>query len=434
MKILFRRRVFSRGFGRLLCCGLVAAGAACARLQPVTQTPAPSPATQAAPTPLLLISIDAYRADYLQRGLSPTLAALAREGVRAHWMQPSFPSLTFPNHYTIVTGRRPDHHGIINNTMFDPRLGKFALANRQAVSDGRWWDEATPLWETADRHGVRTATMFWPGSEADIRGRHPDFWKPYDGTVSADQRVDRVLAWLDLPPGQRPRFITLYFDAVDHAGHRAGPDSPQVDAALRETEAAMARLVAGLKARGLFRRINLIVVADHGMAAVPLAHSVLIEQRISLDAVQTVSLGVLAGFNPKPGHAFGPIEKKLEQPQQHMRCWDKSRVPARFAYGHNPRVPQLLCLADVGWRITTAAYLATHAGHVSLGEHGYDNAAPQMRALFVAHGPAFRDGVVVPPFPNVDVYPLMVHLLGLPPQPSDGDERAVADMLVPAAR
>ena len=124
----------------------------------------------------------------------------------------------------------------------------------------------------------------------------------------------------------------------------------------------------------------------------------------------------------------------MEQPHPHMQCWDKSRVPARLAYGHNPRVPQLLCLADVGWRITTADYLASHQGHVSLGEHGYDNAAPAMRALFVAHGPAFRDGAVVAPFPNVDVYPLMAHLLGLPPAPNDGDYHAVEDMLVPAAR
>jgi len=167
---------------------------------------------------------------------------------------------------------------------------------------------------------------------------------------------------------------------------------------------------------------------------VPLAHSVLIEKQMPLDDVQTVSLGVLAGFNPKPGHDFAPIEAKLEQPHPHMQCWDKSRVPARFEYGHNPRVPQVICLANVGWRITTADYLDQHQGHVSLGEHGYDNASPQMRALFVAHGPAFRDGVVVPPFANVDVYPLMVHLLGLPPQPSDGDYDAVKGMLESATR
>lgn len=413
---------------RLCCCLVLAFGAGCAR------TARPPVATEARPTPLLLVSIDAYRADYFQRGLTPTLAGLAQDGVRAQAMQPSFPSLTFPNHYTLVTGLRPDHHGIVNNTMTDPALGTFSLHDRAAVSDGRWWDEATPLWETADRHGLRTATMFWPGSEADIHGRHPDHWRPYDGATSADQRVDQVLAWLDLPPAQRPSFITLYFDAVDHAGHAFGPDSPQVDAALRDTDAALARLVAGLRQRGLYGRLNLIVVADHGMASVPLAHSVLIDKLIPLDHVESVSLGVLAGFNPKPGYDFAPIEAQLEQPHAHMQCWDKTRVPARLAYGHNPRVPQLLCLADVGWRITTADFLARDRGHISVGEHGYDNAAPQMRALFVAHGPAFRKGAVVPEFPNVDVYPLMAHLLGLPARPNDGHLADVQDMLLPASR
>jgi predicted AlkP superfamily pyrophosphatase or phosphodiesterase len=408
---------------RALACLALAFSAGCATNPPATTRP----------TPLLLISIDAYRADYLSRGLTPTLAMLAHEGVHTS-MQPSFPSLTFPNHYTLVTGLRPDHHGIVNNTMDDPALGHFTLSNRKAVSDGRWWAQATPLWETADRHGLRTATMFWPGSEADIHGEHPDFWKPYDGAVTPAQRVDQVLAWLDLPPARRPSLLTLYFDAVDHAGHTYGPDSPQVDQALRETDAALARLVQGLRQRGLLDRLNLIVLADHGMATTPLDHSVLIERKIDLRQVQVVSLGVLAGFNPRRGYDFAAIEKKLERPQPHMQCWDKRRVPARFAYGHNPRVPQLLCLADVGWRITTADFLSSHRGHVSLGEHGYDNAAPQMQALLVAHGPAFRKDATVPPFPNVDVYPLMVHLLGLPPQPSDGDYRAVEDMLVPTAR
>jgi predicted AlkP superfamily pyrophosphatase or phosphodiesterase len=351
-------------------------------------------------------------------------------------MQPSFPSLTFPNHYTIVTGLRPDHHGIVNNTMFDAALGKFSLSNRKAVSDGRWWGQGTPIWETADQHGLRTATMFWPGAEADIHGRHPDEWMPYDGDVTPDQRVDKVLAWLDQPATQRPTFLTLYFDAVDHAGHKYGPDTPQVNDALRETDEAMTRLVQGLRQRGLLDKINMIVLADHGMASVPLQNSVMIDRLIPQDSVQTVSLGILAGFNPKDGSAqaaadFAAVEHQLEQPQQHMRCWDKTRVPARLVYGGNPRVPRLLCLADVGWRITTTEYAASHKGNISIGEHGYDNADPLMQALFVAHGPAFRVGAKVPAFPNVDVYPLMTHLLGIPAAANDGDYDAVKDMLKP---
>ena len=427
MKILFR----------LLLCSLIAFGAGCATQQ--TTAPTTTASTTSQPSPLLLISIDAYRYDYIDRGLSPTLAMLAKNGVQAASMQPSFPSLTFPNHYTIVTGLRPDHHGIVNNTMFDPVLGKFSLSNRKAVSDGRWWAEGTPIWETADAHGLRTATMFWPGTEADIHGHHPDYWVPFDDKVTADQRVDQVLAWLDLPAAQRPSFLTLYFDAVDHAGHGFGPDTPQVNNALRETDEAMTRLVQALKQRGMFDKINMIVLADHGMASTPLQNSVLIDKVIPLDQVQVVSMGILAGFNPKSDSAaasrdFATIERQLEQPQQHMQCWDKTRVPTRFAYGSNPRVPQLLCLADTGWRVTTTDSLASHKGKVSVGEHGYDNADPLMQALFVAHGPAFRVGAKMPAFPNVDVYPLMTRLLGLPAAPNDGNFDAVKDMLKPADR
>ncbi|MDE1963389.1 MAG: alkaline phosphatase family protein [Xanthomonadaceae bacterium] len=420
MKILFR----------LLALALLPLLAACAGTPPRTDG-------GDRPVPLLLISIDGYRHDYLDRGFSPVLASLARDGVRATSMQPSFPSLTFPNHYTLVTGLRPDHHGIVHNTMEDPQLGHFDLKDRKAVSDGRWWDEATPLWVSADRHGVKTATMFWPGTEADIHGMHPDHWRPYDGKVTADQRVDQVLAWLDLPPAQRPGFLTLYFDAVDHAGHDAGPDSPQVNQALRDTDEALGRLVAGLKQRGLFDRINFIVVSDHGMATVPPGHVVLLDDLLPLDRVDLVTAGVLAGINPKPGTDFAAIEARMVQPHPHMQCWDKSRVPARLHYGHNPRVPQLLCLADVGWTLSTRGYIGEHGamrGKRTRGEHGYDNADPRMGALFVAHGPAFERGVVHPAFPNVDVYPLMAHLLHIVPERNDGDYRQVEDMLVPAAR
>ncbi|WP_426689735.1 ectonucleotide pyrophosphatase/phosphodiesterase [Rhodanobacter ginsengiterrae] len=431
MKILFR----------VLLCSLAAFSFGCASQRPIPPSASTPPA--AAPSgpavPLLLISIDGYRHDYMQRGLSPTLAMLARGGVQAASMQPSFPSLTFPNHYTLVTGLTPDHHGVVNNTMFDARLGKFSLSSRTAVSDGRWWAGGTPIWETADQRGLRTATMFWPGSEADIHGQRPDYWLAYDGKLTPAQRVDQVLAWLDLPAAERPAFLTLYFDGVDHAGHTYGPDTPQVDAALRETDTAMAQLVQGLQQRGLFERINLIVVSDHGMASVPEAHNVMIDQLIPLGRVQRVSLGILAGFNPKSDSAaaradFRKVEQTLEQPQQHMQCWDKTRVPARLAYGRNARVPQLLCLANVHWRITTTENAARRKGEVNLGDHGFDNAEPLMQAIFVAHGPAFRVGARVPAFPNVDVYPLMTHLLGVPPAANDGDYDAVKDMLKPAAR
>src|SRR5690242_9266558 len=217
--------------------------------------------------PVILVSIDGFRADYLDRGLTPTLASLAASGVRADALKPSFPTLTFPNHYTLVTGLYPDHHGIVNNRMTDPAFEHgFVYKEQATIDDPRWWG-GEPLWVSAEKQGVRSATMFWPGSTVAIAGVRPTYWKPFDGKVAPDARVDQVLAWLDLPAARRPRFLTLYFEQVDHEGHEHGPESAEVDAALADVDAALARLVNGLRARGRLDATDLVVVSDHGQAA-----------------------------------------------------------------------------------------------------------------------------------------------------------------------
>jgi len=414
----------------LFCCVALAAlaGTVTVRAQP---TPVPVARSAQAPsyrTPLLLISIDGFRADYLQRGFSPTLSRLADHGVRATAMEPSFPSLTFPNHYTLVTGRYPDDHGIVDNSMYDPVLGSFTLGNRKAVRDARWWNEAEPIWVTAQKQGLHAATMFWPGSEAAIHGVRPDHWRPYDGDVSYDTRVDTVLKWLDLPAAERPQLLTLYFEGVDTAGHYYGPDAAQTDKAIAQVDAALARLVAGLKQRGLFKHIDIIVVSDHGMASTPPDQRILLDHLIVPGHARIVSTGAISGIIPAPGHE-AEVEAALLGPHKHMTCWKKSQIPARLHYGHNPRVPPVFCAAQVGWLIVSSEKSLLHHGKAIYGEHGFDNAAPQMRALFVAHGPDFRRHLVVPEFPNVDVYPLMTHLLHITPEPNDGHYGAVKDML-----
>jgi predicted AlkP superfamily pyrophosphatase or phosphodiesterase len=377
--------------------------------------------------PLILISIDGYRTDYFDRGLTPTLAALAADGVRAaQGIRPSFPSLTFPNHYTLVTGLYPDHHGIVDNTMDDPRINPdshFTMSNYAAVSDPRWWSEAKPLWVTAKEQGLRTATMFWPGSEAAVAGVRPDHWAHFDAALKPDRRVDIVLDWLDEPPEKRPEFITLYFDAVDHQGHWYGPDSPEVNQALRDTDTAIARLLDGLKSRGLLDRTNVVVLADHGMAATSLDRIVFLDELKPTGGFKFLTGGPTAGLAPKSRAA----ERAVLGRHPHMSCWRKSNLPARLHYGTNRRVAPVVCLADAGWVLTTHEYRATH--RFSVGEHGYDNADPAMRALFVAHGPAFRRGLLTPVFDNVDVYPLLARVLGVRPEPSDGDLAHVAAML-----
>jgi predicted AlkP superfamily pyrophosphatase or phosphodiesterase len=382
------------------------------------------------PTPLILISIDGFRADFLDRGLTPTLKAIADSGVRAKYMRPSFPSLTFPNHYALITGLRPDRNGIVANTMEDDRIPgqKFTSWNREAIENASWWNEGTPLWTTAQRNGLHSGIMFWPGSEAAVHGSRPDYWSAYDKKLAGVSRVDAVLGWLELPEADRPSLMTLYLDTIDNAGHRYGPDSAELDAELRAVDATIRRLIDGLVERNLDQTVNIVIVSDHGMVSTSPDRVIYLDDLLPDAFARVVSYGVLTGVVPKRGHGRDTEAILLAQ-HDHMRCWRKSNLPARFHYGRNRRIPPLLCLADHGWVIFDHATLAAK-DYFSLGEHGYDNDDPQMRALFIAHGPAFRKGLILPPFDNVDVYPLLARLLAIEPEVNDGNFDHVRTALI----
>lgn len=383
----------------------------------------------AAPVPLILLSLDGFHPDYLDRGLTPRLQALADAGVRARWLVPSFPSKTFPNHYTVVTGLRPDRHGIVDNSMRDPALGRFALHDRAAVGDGRWWG-GEPLWATARRAGLRSATLFWPGSEAAIGGQRPDRWLPYDAALSMDDRVDRVLEWLALPPARRPHLVTLYFEAVDTTGHLHGPESAQLDAALAAVDAALGRLLDGLARIGLADAVNLVVVSDHGMAEVEPEHTLMLEDLVDPSLVEIVSLSELLSFNLQPGRE-AEAEAALLRPRAGLTCHRRGETPAEWRFGSHPRVPAIVCLLEEGWRVRRRESFNPwqDRGGGNRGAHGYDPRAPSMRALFVAHGPGLARERLVEPFENVHVYALLAALLGVEPVPGDADPAAVAALL-----
>jgi predicted AlkP superfamily pyrophosphatase or phosphodiesterase len=402
--------------------------AGCSTQAPLREQSRVSTSPQPAYSPLILISIDGYRADYIDRHLSPHLAALAADGVRAQAMRSAFPTLTFPNHYTLVTGLYPDHHGIVNNRMVDPVSGaKFVYNDAKSTSDPAWWG-GEPLWVSVEKQGQHAATMFWPGSDVAIAGVRPEHWLPFDGKMSPDARVDQTLTWLDLPAAERPNFVTLYFEQVDKAGHDHGPDSPEVDAAIGAIDAALGRLLDGLRQRGIQRSTNIVIVSDHGMTATSPEKPIVLDKLLDVRDIDLITSGELAGMAAKPGREAA-VEQALLAPHEHMQCWKKSAVPARLHYGTNPRIPPLLCLADDGWLIGTQENLDRPNRHISHGEHGYDIDDPNMRALFVAHGPAFRHGLVVPEFDNVDVYPLLARILKIDPQHNDGDFAAVKPML-----
>lgn len=387
-------------------------------------TPSPRPSTPAAPAsvepaPLVLISIDALRVDYLGKGDTPNLDRIAREGVRAEWMNPSYPALTFPNHFTLVTGLRPDHHGVVHNTMRENGLGDFRVANLEAVSDGRWW-RAEPIWVGAEKAHLATAIWAWPGGAAQIDGVRPTRWRPYDESVSAARRAGEVAAWLQEPVATRPRFAALYLEMVDGAGHDSGPDSSRTRAAVREVDAAIGSLLDALAGNGLLDRINLIVVSDHGMATVAPGHVVAVEDMVPMADAAVISVGQSIGIAPRDGRTHA-VEQRLLGRHEHYQCWRKDDLPPQWHYGGNPRVPPIICQMDEGWDALPAATIARRAPGASRGSHGYDPALPSMRAAFIARGPAFRKGVVIPAFDNVDVYPLMTRLLDIPTRANDGD-------------
>jgi predicted AlkP superfamily pyrophosphatase or phosphodiesterase len=408
---MFNMRNWSAGLLALLALLLPSAAPAKAKRAP------------ARPTVTILVSIDGFRSDYLTRGASPTLSALAKGGVTGP-MRPSYPSLTFPNHWTLVTGKRPDRNGIVGNTMEDPRRPGEVFT--MATEDPFWWNEAEPIWVSAEKQGIRTATMFWPGSNVTWGGHkaarfhnpfeggvRPADWQQFSGYVSDEQRVNAILDWLRRPVAIRPKLITLYFDEVDGAGHEYGPDDARTTEAVRDVDAAIGKLRAGLAALG--QPVNLVIVADHGMAPISGDRSIPMDQIADPADYRIVESGPYASLVAQPGHEAA-LEAALFKPHDHVRCMKKADLPEAFHYGANPRVPPYQCLADLGWTIRKTTAERARTG----GAHGYDPRAPEMSALFVANGPAFRAGQTVAAFDNVDVYPLIARLAGVKANPGDG--------------
>ncbi len=377
---------------------------------------------------LLLISIDGWRSDYHTKSPVRNLRGLMDLGVRAEGLIASFPTKTFPNHYTLVTGLYPGHHGVVGNAMRDPRSRRlFTMSKREEVSDPMWWG-GEPIWVAVQRAGGRAAAMFWPGSEAPIRGVRPSHWMPYRHEMPNDDRVDRVLAWLDLPPAERPSFLTLYFSDVDGAGHSFGPDSPELVRALESVDASLGRLRRGLEKRGLAASMNIIVTADHGMAETSRQRVIFIDDFLTPADGELVDLNPTLALWPRPGREED-VYRKLVAAHPRLTVFRRSETPEHWHYRDHERIAPIVGVADEGWSLMRKASVSdTFARSVRRvgGSHGYDPSVKSMHALFVATGPAFRSSAVVPPFENVHVYELMCRVLGVEPAPNDGD-RSIAD-------
>ena len=390
--------------------------------------PAPVPPERAI---LVLVSIDGFRWDYLDRYEAPQLRQLAASGVRAEGLIPQFPSKTFPNHYTIVTGLRLANHGIISNNMRAADIpGEFSLANRDVLADPRWWG-GEPIWNTAEKQGRVAAAMFWPGSETMIGGQQATYWTPFDDEMPHVDRVGRVLSWLKLPDGKRPSFLTLYYSEVDNAGHDAGPESDAVRAAVANVDRSIGELVAGVKALGLDDRVHYVVVSDHGMAALSSDRMIVLDSLIDVASVEVVDWSPLLGLSPKDGDV-DKVYAALKDKHPHLAVYRRDEIPEVYGIAGHSRLPAVIGIADEGWYITSRREVDRWGQpdrHPPGGTHGYDARVKSMQGLFIASGPRLKSGVVVAAFENTHIYELMCAILGLTPAKNDGDPSVTRDML-----
>ena len=382
---------------------------------------------------VILIALDGFRPDYLDKYQPTNLNKLAKNGVRAKWLIPSFPTKTFPNHYTVATGLYPDNHGIIENNMYDRNFdAEFHLDNEE-VRKGRWWG-GEPIWVTAERQGQRAASYFFPGTDADILGVRPTYNRDYNGRVPNELRVDSILAWLDLPQDKRPTMLTLYFSLIDDAGHEFSGDAVETKYEVQNIDRTIGRLVDGLRRRKIDKQANLIIFSDHGMAPYTRREAIILDEIFDKELAERVFyVGEFVQIFPKAGkedEIYQAVKSKLPL---NAKIYRKSELPARYKFGTHPRIAPLLVLPDEGGIVMTRkAYdQAKKDGGLDKlrGAHGYDNQLESMRATFIAHGAAFKGGAVVEPFENVHVYNLMAKILGLTPAKNDGDFEKVRDFL-----
>jgi len=377
---------------------------------------------------VILVSFDGFRWDYMEKTDTPNLDRLASNGVKADALISSFPSKTFPNHYTIVTGLYPENHGIVANTIYDPIFdAKFSLGNREEVQNGRWWG-GEPIWVTAEKQGLKTLCNFWPGSEAEIKGTRPTYWTEYDGDLPNEERINIVLEYLDKPKKDRPHFLTVYFSDTDDYGHMGGPDSSSINVAIQECDARMGQLIEGLEKRNILDKVNIIIVSDHGMAQLSQDRLIFLDDYLDPTNLEIKNWYPLLDIwcdESQVDSIYNLIHNKHES----LSVYKKEDVPEYLHYSNNRRIAPIVGILDNGWSLTSRDYFNEHQSYYRGGTHGYDPTHSDMHAFFLAQGPAFKSGIQYPALKNVHLYSLMAEILEIDPVETDGNLDAVKGML-----
>lgn len=376
----------------------------------------PPASEEAAPT-VLVVSMDGFRNDYRERAYTPTFDALAAEGVWSRGFVPSFPTKTFPNHYTIATGLYPAHHGLVDNYFYDPtRQDLYEMTDEDDITDPYWYG-GEPIWETVESQGLIAATHYWVGSEA----RPPSISLPYDGSVPYGERIDTVIGWLELPEGERPSLAMLYFDQPDSDGHEYGPESDEILETIEDMDTWLEHLVTDLDSLEI--DVDLIVLSDHGMSQISEERLALVDPLVDLDDTYVLAWGPYTAMDPPEGTEddFVAALEGIE----HAWCARNEDLPDYLHYTGNERIAAVYCLADDGWSLTTSTWTSGYEG----GTHGYDPSYESMHGIFLGHGPHFQEGLETETFESIETYGLIAEILGVEPAETDGDIDSVRHLL-----
>ncbi|KPV73565.1 uncharacterized protein RHOBADRAFT_16803, partial [Rhodotorula graminis WP1] len=409
---------------------------------------------------VLLVSIDGVRADYLERGLTPHLLNISRKGMRAEYLKPSFPSLTFPNHWTLLTGLYPSAHGIVANDFWDPALGREFDYREPSMSWGKEWWGGEPIWATAVKSKLRSAVFMWPSPPELTSGVSPTRFYPFINDSPYENKVDRVAKWLDLDYAHRPHLMAVYAPEVDQEGHRHGPESDVVAHTLADVDDFVRQLFDEVDRRNLTDVVDVVVVSDHGMADTSMDRLIFLDDVLGADGFDSIERNEgwpCAGLRFKPGSDEDKLVERLRDAASRsgsgFECYTRETMPERWHFTGHERIAPVYCVPDVGWAITSHHELDV----VMQGDnHGYDNDDPSMHAIFVAHGPFASQlksssrfaqrhrqrgaipsdpaTTVIPGFANTEVYELVAELLHIPVEErarTNGTERFWDEYLTP---
>ncbi len=363
---------------------------------------------------VVVLSMDGFRSDYPSRAHTPTLDSLANVGVRSTF-RPCYPSVTFPNHYSMATGLHPDHHGLVHNSFYDASIDS---VYRMSSTDPQFFG-GEPIWNTAERQGVRTAAFYWVGSEIPVAGDQPSIWKKFDSSVPFSSRADSVISWLKLPEKVRPHLIMWYMEEPDAIGHSASPDSSATLEVVERLDKELGRFFANARQLEIFDKIDFIVLSDHGMATYYPDKYVNLNDYLSRDSFEYVIEGVPTLLYPKKSYLDSAYAILKTVPN--IMVWKREEIPAKYVYGKNSRIGDLVVAPNIGTYVQFREKSTPRFG----GTHGYDNFTPEMEAIFYAAGPSFKKHIEVPQMANVNLYLIIAHILGIQPAPNDGDSAVV---------